>query len=207
MSYSPLTWYLVLSKSTECQVWFHGASLLVNGYIPAPYGNSGISRISHKYTPNLWSDNYIPYPRQIYWILSMISWSYHTRKWLHPNNVRYSLESPGSVLYTHQILNQTTHYQMLHNAFRCIIFVRLEWVLIQPNCLSTLGALEAVKMTALCITGDDLAVIQQQSLTVTSNGSWRQGIKGEMTCTVYVALVWNITCWIMMMMMMMMMMI
>ena len=24
----------------------------------------------------------------------------------------------------------------------------------------------------------------------TSNGSWRQGIKGEMTCTVYVALVW-----------------
>ena len=26
----------------------------------------------------------------------------------------------------------------------------------------------------------------------TSNGSWRQGIKGEMTCTVYVGLVWNI---------------
>ena len=26
----------------------------------------------------------------------------------------------------------------------------------------------------------------------TSNGSWRQGIKGEMTCTGYVALVWNI---------------
>ena len=25
-----------------------------------------------------------------------------------------------------------------------------------------------------------------------SNGSWRQGIKGEMPCTVYVALVWNI---------------
>ena len=24
----------------------------------------------------------------------------------------------------------------------------------------------------------------------TSNGSWRQGIKGEMTCTGYVALVW-----------------
>ena len=24
----------------------------------------------------------------------------------------------------------------------------------------------------------------------TSNGSWRQGIKGGMTCTVYVALVW-----------------
>ena len=58
----------------------------------------------------------------------MISWSYHTRKWLHPNNVRYndySLESPGSVLYTHQILDQITHYHMLHNAFRCIIFVRL----------------------------------------------------------------------------------
>ena len=34
----------------------------------------------------------------------------------------------------------------------------------------------------------------------TSNGSWRQGIKGEMTCTVYVVLVWNITYWIMMMM-------
>ena len=32
----------------------------------------------------------------------------------------------------------------------------------------------------------------------TSNGSWRQGIKGEMTCTVYVALVWNIIYWIMM---------
>ena len=32
----------------------------------------------------------------------------------------------------------------------------------------------------------------------TSNGSWRQGIKGEMTCTVYVALVWNIISWIMM---------
>ena len=30
----------------------------------------------------------------------------------------------------------------------------------------------------------------------TSNGSWRQGIKGEMTCTVYVALVWNIIYWI-----------
>ena len=48
----------------------------------------------------------------------------------------------------------------------------------------------------------------------TSNGSWRQGIKGEMTCTVYVALVWNIIYWIIMiiiiiiiMMMMMMMMI
>ena len=26
----------------------------------------------------------------------------------------------------------------------------------------------------------------------TSNGSWRQGIKGEMTCTVYVELVWDI---------------
>ena len=26
----------------------------------------------------------------------------------------------------------------------------------------------------------------------TSNGSWRQGIKGEMTCTGYVVLVWNI---------------
>ena len=33
---------------------------------------------------------------------------------------------------------------------------------------------------------------------VTSNGSWRQGIKGEMTCTVYVAFVWNIIYWIMM---------
>ena len=33
---------------------------------------------------------------------------------------------------------------------------------------------------------------------ITSNGSWRQGIKGEMTCTVYVALVWNIIYWIMM---------
>ena len=33
---------------------------------------------------------------------------------------------------------------------------------------------------------------------LTSNGSWRQGIKGEMTCTVYVALVWNIIYWIMM---------
>ena len=32
----------------------------------------------------------------------------------------------------------------------------------------------------------------------TSNGSWRQGIKGEMTCTVYVAVVWNIIYWIMM---------
>ena len=29
------------------------------------------------------------------------------------------------------------------------------------------------------------------SHSLTSNGSWRQGIKGEMTCTVYVALVWN----------------
>ena len=32
----------------------------------------------------------------------------------------------------------------------------------------------------------------------TSNGSWRQDFKGEMTCTVYVALVWNITYWMMM---------
>ena len=32
----------------------------------------------------------------------------------------------------------------------------------------------------------------------TSKGSWRQGIKGEMTCTVYVAVVWNIIYWIMM---------
>ena len=31
-----------------------------------------------------------------------------------------------------------------------------------------------------------------RSQWVTSNGSWRQGIKGEMTCTGYVALVWNI---------------
>ena len=30
----------------------------------------------------------------------------------------------------------------------------------------------------------------------TGNGSWRQGIKGEMTCTVYVALVWIIIYWI-----------
>ena len=33
---------------------------------------------------------------------------------------------------------------------------------------------------------------------LTSNGSWRQGIKGEMTCTVYVAFVWNIIYLIMM---------
>ena len=37
--------------------------------------------------------------------------------------------------------------------------------------------------------------------TTTSNGSWRQGIKGEMTCTVYVALVWNIIHWIIMIIM------
>ena len=40
----------------------------------------------------------------------------------------------------------------------------------------------------------------------TSNGSWRQGIKGEMTCTVYVALVWNIIYWMIIIMMIMMMM-
>ena len=33
-------------------------------------------------------------------------------------------------------------------------------------------------------------------IIITSNGSWRQGIKCEMTCTVYVALVWNIIYWI-----------
>ena len=44
-------------------------------------------------------------------------------------------------------------------------------------------------------------VDRAQYIWYTSNGSWRQGIKGEMTCTVYVALVWNITYWIMMMMM------
>ena len=37
-----------------------------------------------------------------------------------------------------------------------------------------------------------------ETTITTSNGSWRQGIKGEMTCTVYVALVWNIIYWIMM---------
>ena len=35
---------------------------------------------------------------------------------------------------------------------------------------------------------------------MTSNGSCRQGINVEMTCTVYVALIWNIICWIMMIM-------
>ena len=39
-----------------------------------------------------------------------------------------------------------------------------------------------------------------QVIWQTSNGSWRQGIKGEMTCTVYVALVWNIIYWIIMIM-------
>ena len=33
------------------------------------------------------------------------------------------------------------------------------------------------------------------SQILTSNGSWRQGIKGEMTCIVYVALVWDIIYW------------
>ena len=46
------------------------------------------------------------------------------------------------------------------------------------------------------VTSDD--VIRALSQYNTSNGSWRQGIKGEMTCTVYVALVWNIIYWIMM---------
>ena len=41
-------------------------------------------------------------------------------------------------------------------------------------------------------------VYSQAHVNKTSNGSWRQGIKGEMTCTVYVALVWNIIYWIMM---------
>ena len=35
---------------------------------------------------------------------------------------------------------------------------------------------------------------------MTSTGSCRQGINVEMTCTVYVALIWNIICWIMMIM-------
>ena len=52
---------------------------------------------------------------------------------------------------------------------------------------------------------DDISILQVGIVAVnigifckTSNGSWRQGIKGEMTCTVYVALVWNIIYWIMM---------
>ena len=42
------------------------------------------------------------------------------------------------------------------------------------------------------------AAVDLEDTYETSNGSWRQGIKGEMTCTVYVALVWNIIYWIMM---------
>ena len=37
-----------------------------------------------------------------------------------------------------------------------------------------------------------LPYLYHTSDKITSNGSWRQGIKGEMTCTGYVALVWNI---------------
>ena len=36
----------------------------------------------------------------------------------------------------------------------------------------------------------------KQTIVKTSNGSWRQGIKGEMSCTIYVALLCNINCWI-----------
>ena len=41
-------------------------------------------------------------------------------------------------------------------------------------------------------------IVKRRGTHPTSNGSWRQGIKGEMTCTVYVALVWNIIYWIIM---------
>ena len=48
------------------------------------------------------------------------------------------------------------------------------------------------------VTALGLSPIDLCNMSRTSNGSWRQGIKGEMTCTVYVALVWNIIYWIMM---------
>ena len=52
------------------------------------------------------------------------------------------------------------------------------------------------KIQPVCVFVNNRAVSNNNILT--SNGSWRQGIKGEMTCTVYVALVWNIIYWIMM---------
>ena len=61
------------------------------------------------------------------------------------------------------------------------LFSNLLIVLHPPSWTQPLAAAYS-QMTALS-TG--------KSTTPTSNGSWRQGIKGEMTCTVYVALVWN----------------
>ena len=54
------------------------------------------------------------------------------------------------------------------------------------------------KVTKHACTFSCLPLATQCTTYTTSNGSWRQGIKGEMTCTVYVAMVWNIIYWIMM---------
>ena len=87
---------------------------------------------------------------------------------------------------------------------------RLQWVT-----TSTVIPANCEIISVACVTWPDLMMLYMgwlykyrelrdikrlRYMNQTSNGSWRQGIKGEMTCTVYVALVWNITYWIMMMM-------
>ena len=68
-----------------------------------------------------------------------------------------------------------------------------------PNWNDTYCCCKRHKPTVVCVVLNDLrAATYAVTYIHTSNGSWRQGIKGEMTCTVYVALVWNFIYWIMM---------
>ena len=63
----------------------------------------------------------------------------------------------------------------------------------KPPVSLTASSIPSFAATTTVLSKDTTAVTSSEPIhdqDQTSNGSWRQGIKGEMTCTVYVALVW-----------------
>ena len=80
----------------------------------------------------------------------------------------------------------------------CFIWNRLQARLQSPGRSNSMQSGPSAKLKVVCFTSLSARCRASRSVKQSkpSNGSWRQGIKGEMTCTVYVALVWDIIYWI-----------
>ena len=124
--------------------------------------------------------------RDIIWWLPKSQWCNHEKYWwLYLVNSEAPMISPYNT-------NQERTARIFHatSSFSCTQDTQL----LRNDCSSE--PVHMFNLTVKCQGRLNVSVIR--TTIYTSNGSWRQGIKGEMTCTVYVALVWNIIYWIMM---------
>ena len=110
--------------------------------------------------------------------------SEHTQNFIYPSlkckwPIHTKLLAPNDLIS----LSYRTQYCVWNDNVYCELKKKIDWniLVLRDQCSRTFWASSRYRYR-----------------DTTSNGSWRQGIKGEMTCTVYVALVWNIIYWIMM---------